>query len=70
MSNPLDEIVPARHRRRVYALLALLALALAAYKATQGDWLEFASYVLGVLGFSTATSNTRDTVAGAGRHGA
>lgn len=60
MSNPLDDIVPARHRRRVYALLALLALGLAAYKAAEGDWLEFASYVLGMLGFGTATSNTHD----------
>ena len=60
MSNPLDDIVPARHRRRVYVLLALLALGLAAYKAAEGDWLEFASYVLGMLGFGTATSNTHD----------
>ncbi|UUW88411.1 hypothetical protein [Pimelobacter simplex] len=61
MSNPLNDIVPARHRRRVYALLALIALALAAYKASEGDWLEFAGYFLGLLGFSTAVSNTDAT---------
>ncbi|WP_418063171.1 hypothetical protein [Pimelobacter simplex] len=61
MSNPLNDIVPARHRRRVYAILALLALTLAAYKASEGDWIEFAGYLLGLLGFGTAVSNTDTT---------
>lgn len=60
MANPLNDIVPARHRRRAYALLTLLALALLAYKASQGDWLDFGVALLTSLGFGTAASNTND----------
>ncbi|APH01678.1 hypothetical protein IGS73_10565 [Janibacter indicus] len=50
--------IPAKYRKYVYALLALAALALSAYKASQGDWVEFAGLILGGLGFGTATANT------------
>lgn len=39
-------------------MLALAALALGAWKASQGDWIEFATLLLGSLGFGTATANT------------
>ena len=42
----------------VYAILTLPALALAAWQASDGDWLQFAGLLLGSLGFGTAASNT------------
>ncbi|WP_374457699.1 hypothetical protein [Nocardioides sp.] len=58
--NPL-EAIPARFRKYAYAVLTLAALALAAYKAAEGDWLEFAGLLLGSLGFGTATTHTPAT---------
>lgn len=57
MQNPLT-VIPTKYRRYVYAVLGLAALCLAAYKASQGDWVEFAGLVLGSLGFGTAGANT------------
>lgn len=54
--NPLTAI-PAKARLYVYALLTVAALALSAYKASEGDWIEFAGVLLGSLGFGTAASN-------------
>lgn len=54
--NPLTAI-PAKARLYVYALLTVAALALSAYKASEGDWVEFAGVLLGSLGFGTAASN-------------
>lgn len=56
--NPLTDVLPPQVRKYVYALLALAALALAAYKGSEGDWFEFAGLLLGSLGFTTASSNT------------
>lgn len=56
MTNPLTTI-PAQVRVYVYALLALAAIVVAGIQAADGDWLLFASYVLGALGFGTAGSN-------------
>lgn len=50
--------IPPKYRKYVYAVLALAALALGAWKASQGDWIEFATLLLGSLGFGTATANT------------
>jgi hypothetical protein len=60
--NPLTAI-PPKARLYVYALLTLAALGLAAYKAAEGDWLEFAALLLGSLGFGTATTHTPATFA-------
>lgn len=60
MSNPLNDIVPPRHRKRVYALLALSALVLAAYKASEGDYLEMVTYIVTSLVGTTAASNTSE----------
>ncbi len=51
-------VIPAKYRKYVYAALALAALVLTAYKASEGDWLEMAAFILGALGFGTATANT------------
>jgi uncharacterized membrane protein YhhN len=58
MPNPLLDVLPAKARKYVYAILALVALALAAYQVSDGDWLVFAGLLLGSLGFGTAASNT------------
>lgn len=56
--NLLTDVLPPQARKYAYALLGLAALALGAYKASDGDWLEFAGLLLGSLGFGTAASNT------------
>lgn len=57
MTNPLTDVLPAKARKYVYAVLALAALVLAAYQATQGDWLAFAVALVGALTGGTAASN-------------
>lgn len=61
--NPLTAI-PPKARLYVYAALTLAALGLGAYKASEGDWLEFAGLLLGSLGFGTAASNTPASILG------
>jgi hypothetical protein len=61
--NPLTAI-PPKARLYVYAVLSLAALGLSAYKASEGDWLEFAGLFLGSLGFGTAASNTPARILG------
>ena len=66
MTNPLTNL-PPRLRLAAYTILGLAALALAAYKASEGDWVEFAVLLLGSLGFGTSASNVpsyRDVVEG------
>lgn len=63
MNNPLA-LIPAKVRVYVYAVLALAALALGAYQATQGDWIEFAVLLLGSLGFGTAQTHTPASILG------
>lgn len=58
ISNPLHDIVPAKYRRKVYALLALAALIFAAYQASEGDWATFTGSLLTTLVSLTAASNT------------
>ena len=52
--------LPRPVRLVLYAVLGLAALVVAAYKASEGDWLEFTGLLLGSLGFSTAASNLPD----------
>jgi|SoimicmetaTmtLPB_FD_contig_101_38923_length_1151_multi_3_in_0_out_0_2 hypothetical protein len=58
MMTVLTDVLPPKARKYAYAGLGLGALVLGAYKASGGDWLEFAGLVLGSLGFGTAASNT------------
>jgi hypothetical protein len=64
--NPLTSL-PPKVRLWAYMILGLAALVVAGLKAADGDWLEFAGYVLGGLGFGTSASNVpsyRDVVEG------
>lgn len=61
--NPLAAI-PPKARLYVYAVLSLAALCLSAYKASEGDWLEFAGLLLGSLGFGTAATHTPAKILG------
>lgn len=56
--NPLRNIVPAKYRKLVYALLTLAALIFGIYQATEGDWTLFIGSVLTALTSGTAASNT------------
>ena len=60
IQNPLTDILPPKARKYFYAVGFLAALALGAYKASQGDWIEFTGLLLGSLGFGTAASNISD----------
>ena len=42
LMNLLTDVLPPQVRKDAYALLALAALALGAYKGSGGDWLEIA----------------------------
>lgn len=57
--NILTDVLPPQVRKYVYAALALAAIVLGVYQASDGDWLLFAANLLGALGFGTAASNVR-----------
>ena len=59
MKNPLTYL-PAKYRLAAYCVLGLLALAVAAVQAADGDWLQAVALFLGSLGFGTAGSNVSD----------
>lgn len=58
--NPLNDVLPARARQVLYAILFVAALAFAAYQASEGDWLVFAgglvTSLLGALAASNVTA--------------
>lgn len=56
--NPLNDVLPARARKVLYAVLFVLALAFAAWQASDGDWVEFAGGLITALFGATAASNT------------
>lgn len=62
MTNPLTDVLPTKARKYVYAVLALAALVLAAYQATEGDWVAFAVALIGALTGATAASNVTPVV--------
>lgn len=61
-SNPLTDIIPAKARRYVYAVLWLTALVFGTWRATDGDVVTFVAALLAALGFGTAQSNTHPEV--------
>lgn len=56
--NPLTEIVPAKARKKVYAVLTLALLVFTVYQASAGDWDQFVGGLLLALTTGTAASNT------------
>ena len=61
MNNPLTDVLPERARKVLYAVLFVLALAFAAWQASEGDWLEFAGGLVTALFGATAAANTPTT---------
>ena len=55
--NPLTDVLPPTVRKYVYAVLFLLGLGLAAWKAAEGDWGEFLASLVLSLGSGMAGSN-------------
>lgn len=58
MTNPLTDLIPAKYRKYVYALAALLTLGFAAWQAADGNWQTFAVSLLGSLVSGLAHANT------------
>lgn len=56
--NPLNDIIPARYRKVVYAVIALAALVFGIWQASDGDWTVFVGSLLAALVTATAASNT------------
>ena len=56
--NVLTDVIPARYRRYVYAVVTLAALIWGAWEASQGDWQVFVGTLIGALVTATAASNT------------
>lgn len=55
--NPLYEVMPAKARKYVYALLSLAALVFAVYQASDGDWALLVGGLITALTTATAASN-------------
>lgn len=58
MSNPLTDVLPAKARKYLYAVLFVASLGFAAWQAADGNWVEFFSAIVVALFGATATSNT------------
>ena len=58
MTNPLFDVIPAKARKYVYAVLALVALVFTVYQASNGDWVQFVAGLVAALTGATAASNT------------
>lgn len=56
-TNPLNDVLPARVRGAIYAIVFVAGLALAAWQATEGDWVAFAVLLTGSLTSALAGSN-------------
>lgn len=56
--NPLTDIIPAKARKYVYAVITLAALVWGVYEASGGDWKKFVGGLVVALTTATAASNT------------
>lgn len=54
----LKDVIPAKYRKKVYALVALAAALFGIWQASEGDWTTFAASVLTFLTTSLAAGNT------------
>lgn len=61
MNNPLTDIMSPKTRKVFYAILFVGGIALAAWQASNGDWVVFGSTLVAMFGFGTAASNITKT---------
>lgn len=54
----LTDLIPAKYRRYVYAVAALLAFAYGLWEASNGDWHQFVVGLLGAIVSALAHANT------------
>jgi len=58
ISNPFEDIVPAKYRKYLYAAIALAALVFGAWQASEGNLGLFIGSLIVTLSHATAASNT------------
>lgn len=58
MNTILTDLIPAKARKYVYALLSLAAVAYGAWQAADGDWKQTVGSLLVLIVGATAVSNT------------
>lgn len=58
MNTILTDLIPAKARKYVYALIGLLAIIYGAYQGSDGDWGQTIASLLVTLFAATAVSNT------------
>lgn len=56
--NPLTDLIPAKYRKYVYAVVALAAFVYGVYEASNGDWKQFAIGLVGAAASALAHANT------------
>ena len=56
--NVLTDVIPAKARKYVYAVIALASLVWGVYEASDGDWQKFVGGLIVALTSSMAASNT------------
>ena len=56
--NPLTEVLPAKARKVLYALLFVASHGYAAWQGSEGDWTTFTGAIITSLFSATAASNT------------
>lgn len=56
--NPLIDVIPAKARKYVYALITLAAVVWGVYEASGGDWQKLVGGLIVALTTATAASNT------------
>ena len=59
--NPLTDVIPAKARKYVYALISLAALVWGVYEVSDGDWKKLVGGLIVALTTATAASNTSAT---------
>lgn len=57
-TNPLTEVLPAKARKILYAVLFVASIGFAAWQASDGNWVAFSSALVTALFGATAASNT------------
>ncbi len=54
----LVDLIPAKYRRYLYAIVSAASVVFAAYQASDDDWREFAAGVIAAAVSALATANT------------